>query len=113
MNNFENLKKMSLEDFTDWLDKNGQFDDSPWSDWFSKKYCDNCESIEISDAEAKEKLGFSLYEWFGIDTECAFCELADESGKKRCRFFQDLDDIPDNKKVIEMWLIEEAENEIV
>lgn len=107
--NFERLRSMSIDELADWLDKNGQFDTAPWTDWFAKKYCDNCESIEISDAEAKEKLGFSLYEWYGNETECAYCELADESGAKRCRFFPSLDDIPDNRDVIKMWLEAEAE----
>jgi len=107
VNNFENLKKMSLEDFAAWLDENGMFDNSSWTNWFAKKYCDNCESIECRYVEAKEKLGITPF--YDDTIECAYCELADESGIKRCRFFPDLDDIPNNREVIKMWLEEEAE----
>lgn len=97
---------MSLEDFTAWLDEYGQFDHSPWSEWFAKKYCDNCESIKVTYIDAKEKLGLDPF--YNESFECAFCELADECGVKKCRFFPDLEDIPDNKEVIKMWLKELA-----
>ena len=54
--NFERLHSMSIDELADWLDKNGQFDTAPWTDWFAKKYCDHCESIECHYVEAKEKL---------------------------------------------------------
>lgn len=107
MTNFENLKKMSLEDFAEWLDKHGMFDGSPWLNDFNKKYCEKCESVEIKYTDAKKKLG--LEPFYEESFECAFCELVDENGVKRCRFFPELDDVPDNKEMIEMWLIEEAE----
>ena len=100
---------MSLENLAEWLDKNGSFDDSPWLNSFTQKYCDNCESIECHYADAKEKLGFTpLFDDDAI--ECAYCELSDESGVKRCRFFPELDDVPDNKETIRMWLESETED---
>lgn len=107
MTNLEKVKSMSIDELTDWLDKYGQFDHSPWSEWFAKKYCDNCESIKVAYTDVKEKLGLDTF--YDKSFECAFCELADECGVKKCRFFPDLDDIPDNKEVIKMWLNEEAE----
>lgn len=101
MNNFENLKKMSLDDFTAWLDKNGMFDNSPWLNSFNKKYCDNCESVECHYEEAKEKLGITPF--YDNTIECAYCEVY-----KKCRFFEHLEDVPDNKDMIKMWLEEEA-----
>ena len=50
-------------------------------------YCSKCESII---AYVKE---------FNRECECAWCEL---NGK--CKYFQELDNIPDNKQVIKMWL---------
>jgi hypothetical protein len=99
---------MTAEELVDWLDEHGQFDQSPLSEWFDSKYCQNCESIKIKYEEAQEKLGFSPYSWYNIDTECAYCELSDECGVKRCRFFPDIEDIPDNKTIIKLWLEEEA-----
>lgn len=108
MTNFKHLQTMSVDQLADWLDKNGMFDGSPWNDWFNKRFCENCESIECKYEVSKEKLGIEpLFK--GNTIECAFCELADDAGVKRCRFFPELDDIPDNKKAIEMWLIEEVE----
>ena len=108
MTNFEYIKSMSLEKLAKWLDEYGLFDGSPWQSWFNKRYCKNCESIECKYEVSKEKLGIELFS--EDDTiECAFCELADENGVKRCRFFPELDDIPDNKKIVEIWLNEEAD----
>ena len=108
MTNFKHLQTMTIEELATWLDENGMFDNSAWSNWYNKRYCENCESIECKYEGSKEKLGIeSLFEDSII--ECAFCELADESGVKKCRFFQELDDVPDSKKIIELWLQEEAE----
>ena len=111
MTNFKHIQSMNIDEFAEWLDKHGMFDGSPWNDWFSKRYCENCESIKCKYADAEEKLGFTPYIFgsYGGDIECAFCELADETGVKRCRFFPELDDVPDNLEIIKMWLIEEAE----
>jgi hypothetical protein len=103
MNNFEKLKSMSIEELADWLDKHGQFDHSPWSDWFAKKYCDNCESIKCRYADAEEKLGFSPFYFYGGEIECAYCEL-----EHKCKFFSELDDTPDNRDTIRMWLESEV-----
>ena len=104
MTNLEKIKNMDLERFANWLDENGQFDDSPWSNWFSKNYCDKCESIKCKYVDAEEKLGFSPYARYSGEVECSYCEVY---GK--CRFFEHLEDIPDNSEIIKMWLEEEAE----
>lgn len=59
--NFERLQSMPIDELADWLDRNGQFDNSPWTNWFAKRYCDNCESIECQYVEAKEKLGITPF----------------------------------------------------
>jgi hypothetical protein len=94
---------MDIEQLADWLDENGQFDTAPWSEWFSKKYCNNCESIKCKYADAEEKLGFSPYTRYSGEVECTYCEL-----ENKCRFFQMLDDVPNNREVIRMWLEEES-----
>ena len=104
MSNFKRLQSMSVDELAQWLDENGQFDTSPWSEWFSKKYCNNCESIKCKYADAEEKLDFSPYTFYSGDIECAYCEIY-----HKCKFFENLEDVPDNKEVIKMWLEEEAE----
>ena len=42
MTNIEKLRAMSLDEFSLWLDENGLFDNSPWMNWFDKKYCEKC-----------------------------------------------------------------------
>ena len=103
MINFEKLRLMSIDAFAAWLDENGQFDGSPWSEFFNKKYCEKCESIKCTYADAEEKLGIQAFSYSG-NIECAYCEVY---GK--CRYFEALDDIPDNKEIIKLWLEEEAE----
>ena len=107
MTNLQKIKDMSIDELAEWLDKNGMFDNSPWLNSFNEKYCEKCESIECSYADAEEKLGLTPF--YNETFECAYCELADENGIKRCRFFPELDDVPDNETVIKMWLEEEAE----
>ena len=107
MTNFKHIQSMNIEELAEWLDKYGMFDDSLWANWFNHRYCENCESIECKYDRAKVELGITPF--YDETIECAYCELTDGSGIKRCRFFPELNDIPDNKKIIEMWLIEEAE----
>ena len=107
MTNFERLQAMTLDELVEWLDRNGQFDDSPWSNWFNENYCSKCESIMCKYKDAEETLGFTPYIFgsYGGDLECAYCEL-----EHKCRFFPDLDDTPDNLETIKMWLNQEASN---
>lgn len=92
MNNFEKLQSMSVEDLAKWLDQNGMWDHSPWSQWFDSTYCKRCESVEAY-----------VPDW---DRECdfAWCEL-----EHKCRYFTDLEDVPDCKEIIKMRLESEAE----
>ena len=99
---------MSLDDLAEWLDKNGSFDMAPWSEWFSTRYCTNCESIKCKYVDANEKLGFTPYPFgsYSGNIECAYCEL-----ENKCRFFPELETTPSNLDTIKMWLIEEASND--
>jgi len=101
--NFERLQSMSIDELAEWLDKNGMFDNSPWLNSFNEKYCEKCESIKCKYADAEEKLGVSPFSYSG-EVDCAYCEL-----ENKCRFFPELNDVPDNKEMIKMWLKEEAE----
>lgn len=84
---FDNIKAMNIDEFAEWLDKNGQFDGSPWLTWFDKKYCKDCEPIEATYEDSDHLIKFS------------YCELNDT-----CRFF---DKQIDNKEIIKMWLLKE------
>ena len=88
MNNFEYLKSLTLDDLVEWLDKYGQFDGAPWSDWFDTEYCSQCESIEV------EVPAFN-----NTKAKCAYCEL-----ENKCKYFPCLDKVPDLKEILKMWL---------
>lgn len=89
---FEFITSMSIDELAELLDEYGMFDGSPWMDLFDKNYCLKCESeivrIPNIDGERVEEAGW--------------CEL---HGK--CKYFQDMDEIPDNKAIIKMWLEKE------
>lgn len=93
MNNFEKLKSMSAEELAEWLDKHGQFDNSPWMLWWDRNYCKNCEDIICKSSDDSRHF------------PCAYCEIYD-----KCRYFQDQEDVPDNKEIIKMWLKSEVDN---
>jgi hypothetical protein len=82
MTNFEKFKSMSIDELADWLDKYGQFDGSPWMEWFNDNYCKKCESIEC---EVDEKDAF----WPGYTMDCTYCEL-----ENKCKYFPHLNSAP-------------------
>ena len=96
MTNFKHLQSMSIEELAEWLDENGMWDHSPWSQWFDSQYCRQCESVKatVEDDFGKRECGF------------AWCEL-----EHKCRYFADREDVPDCKEIIKMWLESEAEDE--
>ncbi len=93
MNNFEQLKSMSLDQFVEWLDENVSFDCSPWWDWFDDKYCKNCEIIMCHYESYIPRLH-----------PTSWCELHNN----KCKFFPDMDEAPDNKEIIKLWLESEV-----
>jgi hypothetical protein len=103
MTNLKHIQSMSLEDFAEWLDEHGQFDDSPWMHWFAQKYCDKCESIKCRYQDVEQLLGFDAMS-SEREVECAYCEVY---GK--CKYFEEIDDIPNNLEIIKMWLNKEAD----
>ena len=92
--NFENLQSFNIDKLTEWLDEYGVFDHSPWMKWWNKHFCEKCELV----------IGYMP----DFDRECHFswCEL-----EHKCRFFQDMDDVPSSKDIVKMWLEAEVEDE--
>jgi hypothetical protein len=103
MTQYEHFTSMSIEDLAAWIDEHGQFDNSPWMNWFDENYCRNCSPITISKKEQKEKLGFEAL--YNIDATCAYCEV-----HKECRFFQGRP-TPTLQEIILMWLKETVADE--
>ena len=94
MNHFEQLKNMNIDELSKWLDKHGKFDDGPWTKWFDKEYCKNCEPIKCHYKDSEYEIN------------CAYCEL-----EHKCKFFPDFDDVPNNEDVIKIWLELEVDND--
>lgn len=94
MTNYEKLTKMTLEQLANWIDKNGNFDGSPWMSWFDTNYCQKCDP-EIVTVPAFNK----------SEVECSYCEL-----NHKCRFFLEIKEEPSNLDIIKMWFEQTAEN---
>lgn len=84
---YETIKSKNIDELAEWFDKySGCVDQSPWTIWWDKNYCEKC--------PAEDKRG-RVYAW---------CEL--NGGK--CKYFCDMDEIPDNEQMIKMWLNSES-----
>lgn len=77
---FEKLSSMNIDEYTEWFEENCIHDTDPCIRWFDKTYCQNCEEVVK-------------------DGAYSYCEL---HGK--CRFFKKMDNVPDNKQTIKLWL---------
>jgi len=93
---FEKLKTKDIDELAEWLDKNCYFDNSPWVRYWDKNYCKNCESISGN--------GFCL----GMEHFCGWHEFAYCEVHGNCRYFQDMEDVPDCKMIIKLWLESET-----
>ena len=87
---FDNIKNKNIDEFAEWLDEHCHFDYAPWWKWWDENYCGKCESIVFTDDEDYKK-------------EFAYCEHYGN-----CRFFNEMEKIPDNKQIIKMWLESEC-----
>lgn len=89
-----NAQVKDIDRFVDWLEKYWTTYDSPWIKWWDDNYCKKCESEKTYVAE--------------LDRECevAWCE-----SNERCKFFKEMQDIPNDKQIIKMWLESEYKNE--
>ena len=103
MTNYRNLKNMNIDELAKWLDEYGQFDNSPWAEWFDTIYCKKCDPITCK--VKGTNIGIApLFPEQEIDV--SYCELYN-----KCKFFKQLDDILTNKDIIKMWLKSKVENE--
>ena len=91
---FDKLKSKNIDELAEWIDEYGQFDGSPWLDYWDDNYCKKCDSEKVFvPALCKE-------------TKVAWCEL-----HYKCKFFQEMDDVPDIKQIIKIWLESEYKDE--
>lgn len=89
---FDKFKSINIDGMAEWLDQYGMFDNSPWMTWFDQQYCKNCEDVMCKYENGKREFPYSYCEFNG-----------------NCKFFPDLDESPDNKMIIKMWLESEVE----
>ena len=99
MTRFEELKNMDIETLAEWFDEYGQFDGSPWCEWWDENYCDKCpsETVYVTEHEGE-------YQW-QASYECAWCEL-----HNKCKYFSDLEESPSCKDIVKMWLQSSVED---
>ena len=89
---FEKIKTTNIDELVEMLDKYSLNEHSPWFEWWDRKYCDNC----IAEIAYNPEIG--------RDLPHGWCEL-----HQNCRYFPELDDIPNSKQIIKMWLESEAD----
>ena len=94
MNVFEKIKSMNIDEFTEWFYENCIDVPDPSLEWWNDTYCSKCEPED-------DPLESSWHKF-------AWCELHDNS---KCKYFQDLDDIPDYKQIVRLWLESEWKDE--
>jgi hypothetical protein len=94
MTNFKKLQSMPLDELAKWLSKHLAFNDAPHMIWFDRNYCDKCEPEKI-----ELEGNFDTYEY-----KFAYCDF-----ERKCRFFPEMDKVPDNLTTIKMWLEAEVE----
>ena len=87
---FDNITNKNIDELSDWFNSYTISDYSPWLIWWDENFCKKC---DVEHSYTKE---------FG-KVECAWCEL---NGK--CKFFKEMNEIPNNKQVIKMWLQSEC-----
>ena len=88
MTRFKKLNTMDIDALAEWLDKYVQYDGSPWCEWFDENYCKNCEYIMCHYPDSE------------CEFPCAWCEINDY----KCKFFPDMDEQPDSREIVKMWL---------
>ena len=85
---FEKIKSMDIKEFAEWFENNCAHDYDPAITWWERNYCSKCEP-EITQVEGYHK----------EEMEFCWCEL-----HNKCKFFQNMDKLPDTKEMIKLWL---------
>jgi hypothetical protein len=83
---FESIKSKNIDELAEWfynLDTDGE---AAWFVWYDQTYCQNCPSVTTCFKD-------------GTEHEVAWCELYGN-----CKFFQHLNNNPDELQTIKLWL---------
>lgn len=91
MKRIDKFKSMNIYELINWLDEYVAFDTAPWMTWYDQTYCKECYAEIIKDEKSLR------------EHECAWCEL---HGK--CKYFQYLEETPDAKQILKLWLESEV-----
>ena len=98
MTNFEMIKSKNIDEFAELLSEHFGYDDAPWWKYFDNNYCKGCKPEIVLTESLNRKIDSDR------EVEYAWCEL-----NHKCKFFQEMDEIPDEKQIIKMWLLSECE----
>lgn len=90
---FDIISTKNIDELAEWFDKNIYFDNTPWSHWWDENYCRKCEGVIRTDDDGHER-------------DYAYCEL-----HGNCKYFKEMNDIPNDKEIIKMWLNTEVDDE--
>lgn len=88
MNNYERIRAMTIDDLAEYLSDKWSHYDDPSMEWWNDNHCSKCESVSV------------YVEHLGRNLDFAWCELNDN----KCKFYLELDGLPNSKEVMKMWL---------
>lgn len=80
---FEKIKNKNIDELAEWLAEHCLCDTAPWWDFWNENYCKKCKPIKRNNGRM----------------EYAYCEL-----NHNCKFFKEMEVVPDIKQMIKMWL---------
>lgn len=84
---FDQIRKMNIDEFAEWFNDHCSHDTDPCVEWWNNTYCKNC-NPELGTIEGTQ-----------TPLEFAWCEL-----HKKCRFFPNMECIPDSLEMTKIWL---------
>lgn len=84
---YEKIMSMTIDEFAEWFDKYCTYDDDLCINWWNDNYCRKCEP-EIGHYKGSDR-----------EIEFSWCEL-----HNKCRFFQDMDSMPNRLQTVKLWL---------
>lgn len=98
MTNFEMIKSKNIDEFIELFSEHFRYDNAPWWKYFDDNYCRGCKPVTTLVESTNREIDEDK------EMEYAWCEL-----NHKCKFFQEMDEIPDEKQIIKMWLLSECE----
>ena len=91
MNNYERIRAMTINDMAEFFDDKWSYDYDPAIEWWDDTYCSKCESVKRYVDVVDREMDFAWCEVNGV-----------------CKYFPELDEVPNRKRIMKLWLESEV-----